>query len=882
MIKYVSTLLLLFLVSFSHAENFTIEGNSIQNIVNAKVKGENVYYISELDGSVSCYDTSGEKIWRNPTQSPAVLFEIEAADINNDGNDDLLVASGDGHIYCWGSNGKLLWKFKPEHRVRFSEIAVLKDSNKPRIYAGGNDYQLYELSAKGKLLSKTKIEGVVRKIEIGDFLEEDRNTIFVMTYAHDKYRWDFMGFIDPDSKQVLSSLDYKKNKVKIWSKFMVNDLSVADIDGDNRDDLLFFGHANSAVFKAWNGEFKEIVSFVGKAKDKQRYAHAIGTSLLPNKNQIVMQYGGISYLLNSKGEMLQTWGERHVGIIFNDLLYQADTDELICAGQVGGGNGIYTYSLQKKNWWKSKQQLQGRMTEVNGNLNKLYQQTLNFTPPVYQKPSSKEWLMITRAQMNAEVENLNGAEIKIIEQYSWKENTDRSDLVAKIGKDAIKKDRRGKYNLTREEIVNMAKEKEANNIPFAVWAGHGNDPFYLRIETLEAILEVAPNTCYGFVYAEMDNTKDPRVHHFINEYVPRLAKACRKNGKAKLYFRYKNMFWAASSHQEPWKGLFFSGKYNDILVPASEDTSSRTQDINFVGRVGMFAGNYVDDFCMRLVDDNPTSWRPLTPGGQRSVSPYLRTGVMLAAYGARTGLLFNNQYLEKPGLNILYALMKSGALPIVEREDILSIGSWHLIKDVDEKLVHSVDDHHNLLQYSEEDENAVVSLAQMHWAGTSLPDHDFSKLALGVEYRWMNYMPKMPHGMVPMAPIEMQAKFKKEKIPYFVSDCKVGYDGSTKIEAKQFGPVIKEVVEVGEEKMLIAVKGASWSVVRLDKNHVRVILVDPGYIDPQDREVEINFQHRKPVKVNDILSKEDLEVKNEKCKVIVPAGSIRLIDVTYK
>ena len=270
----------------------------------------------------------------------------------------------------------------------------------------------------------------------------------------------------------------------------------------------------------------------------------------------------------------------------------------------------------------------------------------------------------------------------------------------------------------------MARNYEAQGQPFTFWAGHGNDPFYIQIETLEQILEAAPNTCYGFVYAEMDNVEDPRVIHYVKEYLPRLAKAIRKNNRAKLYFRYKNMFWAATSHLPLWKDMFFSGKYNDILVPASEDTSNRIQDLNLAGRVGMQSGGYVDDFAMRLIDDNPTSWRPLSPGGQNSISPYLRQGVIMAAYGARYGIVANNNFTKGTGLNVLFALMKSGVLPVVKPEDIQSIGSWHLIKDVEEDLIHSVDSHHNLKQYKADDDNAIFSVGQMHWAGTNVPNYD--------------------------------------------------------------------------------------------------------------------------------------------------------------
>jgi hypothetical protein len=489
--------------------------------------------------------------------------------------------------------------------------------------------------------------------------------------------------------------------------------------------------------------------------------------------------------------------------------------------------------------------------------------------------------MISSAQPNKQVQKLEGAQLKIAVQTNWKENWDRAALVKKIGKVALKKDKRGKYQLSHKQIVSMAKDFEKQGQPFVVWAGHVTDPFYMSIETLEAILAAAPNTAHGFIYAEMHDPKDPRVVHFVEEYVPRLAKAMRKEGKAKLYFRYKNVFWSATSHMGIWKDLFFSGEYSDILVPASEDTSSRTQDLNLAGRVGMFAGGYVDDFAMRLVDDNPTSWRPYTPGGQRTISPYLRQGVLMAAYGARMGILFNNKYVEKPGLNILYALMKSGVLPVVEKQNIQSIGSWMLNQEVDHDLIHSIDNHHQLNHYKKDDSNALMSVAQMHWAGTSIPEHDYSKAALGVPYRWTNYIPEMPNGMVPIAPVSSKKHLDKTGVPYFVGDTKHGLINGKKVDAVSFKPELDRIVKQGASQLPILVKGASWSVIKLDDNHSRIILLDQGYIDPQEREVTISYQGRIPISVKDILSKQVVKVKQNQSSLTVPAGSMRFIDVSY-
>ncbi|WP_282122103.1 hypothetical protein [Algibacter mikhailovii] len=865
------------------AQSFSIEGNAIRLTVKASVDNESVLFIGELDGSLSSYTIDGKALWRIKAEEPAVLFDIEASDIDGDGNDELLAANANGNIYCYNGQGILLWKFQPKHKVRFSEVAVVKNNAKVQIFAGGNDYYLYELDVQGTLVSKTKIDGVVRKIEAGKFLDRNKQSLFLMTYAHDKFRWAFFGFLDADSKQVVKSLSLKKMPLKAMNKIMMTDFDVADIDKNGKDDVLIFGDVSwKPMYIALDSDFNVLANYSGTKKDTQRYAHAQGVCLLPKKEQIIMRCGSMLYLCDLKGNLIKKVGTRYKDNTYADLAFDDDNMMLFASGDLGGGNAVYRFDLNDANWYNKTLNKIGRYKEVQDNLQALYADVLKFKMPTYQKKSDKPWMMITKHQLPDEVEKLNGNNILFIDNRgTWAENTSRDDLVALIGDQALRKDGRKKYNLSQQEIVEKAKDFEVKNKPFVIWAGHGNDPFYTRIATLEKILEVAPNTCYGFIYAEMDDVEDPRVIHFVEEYIPRLAKAIRVQNKAKLYFRYKNMFWALTNKLSPWKELFFSGVYNDILVPASEDTSSRTQDVNLAGRVGMHSGGYINDFAMRLIDDNPTSWRPLSPGGQKTVSPYLRQGVLMAAYGGRVGVNFDGIFLEKPGMEVLYALMKSGVLPLVEKEDIQSIGSWHLIKDVDEKLIHSVDNHHNIKQYQADDDNAVFSVAQMHWAGTSIPEYDYSKAALGVDYRWTNYMPKLTHGMVPIAPFILKPNLDRKGVPYFVSNGKSGFENNKPIQAKAFGKTIEKVVNEGEQGLPVLVSGASWSLIKLDKNHSRLVLIDPGYIDPQERSVEIHFQNQQPKLVKDILSHDIFEISNSKLSLTIPAGSMRFIDISY-
>lgn len=860
------------------ANNFTTDGNGIRSIVNAKVNDKDVVYISEIDGALSCYTLTGDKLWSQPSQKEALMFKVVPADINGDGNDDIVVASADGHIYAWSSKGDLLWKYAPANKVRFSEVAVINSAKGLQIFAGGNDYVLYEIDTKGNEVSTTKLKGVFRTIESGHFLSEDKESLFVMTYVHDKFRWALMAFIDPDTKAVVKELSYKKLPSKTWSNLMVTDVDVVDVTKNGLDDILFFGTGHKpGVVVGLNSNFEEILKYEASRKERQRYSHLQGKCLLPAKDQIMFQNGGLMSILNLKGELIETGGERYKGVIYNDFAFIAEQNLLLAGGQIGGGNSVYSFNVKKNSWIYKEHKLIGRMAEVEENMSTLYQQALDFTPPSYQKKSDKPWVMVTPHKPAKEVMDKDGAELKMVIQKTLHESSSRETIEAAIGKDALRKDKRGKYVHSRESIVEQARKYEQQKQPFTMWAGHGNDPFYLQIETIEEILAVAPSMCHGFVYAEMHDPHDPRVVYFINEYMPRLATAIRKQGKAKLYFRYKNVFWAATSHQGIWKEMFFSGKYKDILVPASEDTSSRTQDINLVGRVGMYTGGYVDDFAMRLVDDNPTSWRPLSPGGQRSISPYLRQGVMMASYGAQHGVIFSNSYIDPSGMDVLFALMTSGALPQVAPEDIASLSSWMLIKDVDTDLIHDIEDHHNMLQYDLDDQNAVMSSAHMHWAGTDVPDWDISKY-LGVEYRWLNYVPELPYGMIAIAPVEYAPKVKT---PYTVTDAKQGFVDGKPMPAKEFGKEIEKAAIEGAKQLPIMVTGAAWSAIRLDENHIRLILMDQGYVDPQQREVTITYQNEMPKSAIDILSNETVEISNKTSEVTVPAGSLRFIDVAY-
>ena len=875
-------------------KNIVPQTGAIRNCVRAVVSGEEMVYISEENGTVSLNNLAGKTLWRNMSDNPAVMFEIIAHDLDGDKQDDLLGVSGNGSVYAWKSDGKLLWKFTTPEISRLSEIAVVGEDDETRIFAGGNNFKIYELDSNGNLLSFIPIKGTVRILDAGYFVQNGKKDLFVLTYSHDKFRSEYMGFIDSVTKK-----EYRSSSISKFVKnsTMITDNTVADIDNDGKDDVILFGASETAEVVAFNADFRKLLKFSG-SKDKQRYAHTKGTVLSPLTNEIVFQYGGIRYLIDFKGKQLEKYGERSKGVIFNNLVFMPDSKMLLGAGQVSGDNTLYVFNLGKSGWMSASHEYDGLYAEVRDNLNKLYHQALNFKLPAYQKKKEKPFISLgldgNKAGrkdvwlkgfvLDEELEKLNGGNLFMVSTgVTFSESTSRDDLVAAIGKDALKKDKRMKYNMTPDEIVEWARRQEEKGEPFQMWVGHGNDPFYVRINTLEKILEVAPKTCYGFIYAEMNGTSDPRIKYFVDEYIPRIATAIRKNNSpTKVYFRYKNMFWAGDAHEELWSKVFFSGKYSDIIVPSAEDTNNRLQDLNFTGRVGMYLSGYVDDYSMRLVDDNPTSWRPLSPGGQTSVSPYLRNAALMAAYGCSHGVLFPIQYLEWPGYNIFFALIKSGLIPMLNRDEILSVNSWHLVKDIDVEYLERVNNSgHNLTLYRTSDDDAVVGKAGVHWCGTSVTDYDYSKLSLGVDYRWLNFIPPMPYGIVPITSYDYEDKIKKSDEKYVVSDLHHGIVNGKKIPARVFGDIMSATVKECAKKLPITVEGASWSLYKIDATHSRLLLIDPGYVSPSKVKAKVTLQNTKPRKAIDVLTGEKIKIDQNNVTIDVPAGSMRFVDFEY-
>ena len=132
--------------------------------------GKKEIVIGTKDGRVIMFDEEGKVRWtyniRNKVSEVDEYFQdAEAAnsingspviaDINNDGQNEIIFGTEDGLLYAIDSSGVFLWKYKVGDAIRSS--VLLHDFNKDdmhEIIFGSTDGNLYVVSANGELIWK--------------------------------------------------------------------------------------------------------------------------------------------------------------------------------------------------------------------------------------------------------------------------------------------------------------------------------------------------------------------------------------------------------------------------------------------------------------------------------------------------------------------------------------------------------------------------------------------------------------------------------------------------------------------------------------------------------------------------------------------------------
>ena len=879
---------------------------------------------NSFEGIIMGIDYSGNIKWKNAL-SGYMNHDIWCEDLTGDGQDEILAANADGHLYCLSSEGKFLWKFKQNDAPMYSVCAVEKDGIS-YVVCSSYDKNLYYLSARGELVktipshsynssvskgkgkNKTTNEhlvNIIRKIRVEDGSE---HLVMHITSNSMQDKGKVL-FFEPLSPNPYKEVVLKHNKP-------LGDMRVTDYFGSGKEEILAgtSNHISKSNICKYNIDDESNLSFnIGSRRDEfGGFAYLVSqTELIPKGNtyQYFALVGPSIALIDPpfETESMEVLRGKYA---FNDMWHDKKNHRILLASIQSGGSNIYVIDYTNEKWKKEYINLKpsGKIQAILNNTNVARKALENFQAPDWER-SPKQVYFVSDLNANKKSEPYKDIIKKIHSKYDSPiflgyTNSDKEDP-ATWERDTMtnafyrdRRDRRMKYVATQDEILNKLIPVYSQYKGLAMWGGHGNDPYFYSMDTHRKLLDASEGKKTVLIFPELENdTKD--FQYVLDNMIYPLAKYGQSNNLS-IHLRCKHTFWQGAAYKEIWSRLS-SGEFADVFVPSMEETTDKSMELSVAGRMGFWMSGAVNQWGTRSVPDNVAFDRLRQFGSQRLPNHFLRQNIYNIASGATH---LNNLSMDKMYMSLVWELVAKGALFVPNRDEILSISPVHLsmTSEPDHGYLKEGTDVKIVTYYDEdkEDKNKMVfSRLNGSWPGAPLTEWDFSRYAANEKERRLNFIPSYNNGMVLITPVQ-NGSLAKENLPRgkmidklhpyyrnimkeYITDGRdyISSDGTQVFPAETYYKTIKEDIEKSSTLLPLTVNGdAGWVLAQTDELHLRLTLVDSGYINPSEKDVIVNFHTAKPHKMTDLLNGEQFDVKNNKqIKISIPCGSFRFIDI---
>ncbi|MEI7533234.1 MAG: hypothetical protein WCK57_02615 [Verrucomicrobiae bacterium] len=887
--------------AFATVETLPTQGHNVYRLAVAhtgKEVTDTLIVGSTYDNRVCGFETSGKSRWDAPVGG--FVFDLTTGDLDGDGRDEILAACADGKVYAFSAEGKTLWQYDLGTPVYQVSIARL-DGKKPMVLAGGVSRELTVLNSKGVKVFSKEFEGVLRLIRAGNFAGGSMDEVAVFT----------IGGQQPGPVKVCSGPQLTiapaapagSNVGQRDGTDRTMDGLAADLDGDGRAEWV----SGAGVFSL-AGQQTRLFELARPSKGNYDFNYrmrmlAVGELAGVPGREIATVDGPDVMLHDARGKVL---GRAHAPFGFTAIAYLPGKPfgSVVLGSCPNGDDNLYRITFTP-GWEKEVEALtrQGQMATIGKSLADLSADIKEWkgTPAKGQTGpyliSLKGGWMDTPAKVadiNPPVEDVRFYE----QQFPYTNLVFGADIwftesgmpLRPDGK-PWEKDRRLKYQASSAQIVEAARKLEQTKAHFFVTSGHGLAPF-ITPDTAAAILRAAPTMCLGFIEAENEATKGGQeLAYYLQSHIAPILDACLKHGRAIMVLREKNAWWAAQAASPDLSRILFSGKYHSVLVPGVEDSNSRSQDLNLASRVGLWLDGEVDRWSCRICADffcfnRAWEWEyPMTG------HPHLRNYTAHASLGASVFMLQSGERDNDSGEFTRVGI--EGAAPFLNmlgkgiitpplREQLKSISPVviNVMKPTD-RFLFTTYNGHNFQRYSPADllPNAFSRL-DCYWGMAPTPAYDVSSYVYNRTHQFDNTIPRTPSGFVAiLAGAAPSDKFASWSTIWNTDGDKLA-KGRQPFTLETARDAMRADIRAGAEKFPMQIDGEIFSQqVAQGPDHYLLYLIDPGYLDPANRAVVIHAQAAGDWQATDRLTGISLGSIGKGLSVLVPAGTLRLIEI---
>lgn len=896
-------------------------GLSICKVRSAVHRGTAYIVASSYEGTVLGVSYDGRIRWKNEL-SGFMNRDLWCEDITGDGSDEILAANADGTLYCLDRMGRLLWDFRAND-APMNAVCVVRHNGTPFVVCGGYDLNLYYLTTGGQPVktvasatySREKPWGKPgekrfpdKRAHIANFIRlvrgpEGKETLAVHGMMNSNSTTGSVYLFEPMADQPFQIIgDLPGGKP-------YGDLSVCDMNADGVDELVL---GTSTMIQdshvVWidlkKGDQREL-GLADLRRQIDGFGYRVAQTVCFGKDSFLISVG--SHLIVSPYDFDTARMKFHTcGYSFNDLWRDPLTGRVILGSTQSGGSCVHVIDPGNPQWKEDFANFQpmGKLKAVLDNTAAAREQLQYFTAPAHERHRKPVYMMTE--SLSGDVERLA---LDLEAKYGSPAFLNRHHMPtaeawdrSRVGSQQYRhrRDRRKKYTLTRQQVLDeILPLYDGDRRGAAFWGGHGNDPYMFSTDTMLKIADAAAakGKMSVFIYPELEHYDDDFGIVLREHFYPMAEHFQGK--RQSIYVRTKHAFWQSIVYMPLWSRLL-RGEFADVFVPSMEETTDKTMEQSVAGRVGLWAAGAVNQWGSRAARDNASFDRLRQHSHQMVPNHFVRTQIYNIAYGAT---FQNNFPVDQEYFSILYELIAKGVLYVPERDEIVSFNPVHLSMTAPDELY--LDEGNNakwLTFYDaqlERDNPMVFSRLNGTWPGAPVTEWDFSRFAAGVEDRRLNFLPPYPHGLVLITPPQ-HGKFADNNAPRgklvdhmhplyryilreYVTDGRnyLSADGTQAYAADQYYKQVEADIQAGARQLPLTVSGdVAWVCAQTAPKHLRLTLIDSGYINPQARTATVYFHTVKPVKMVDVLTGNSSDAADRSSiNVDVPCGLFRFLDI---
>lgn len=891
----------------ANMETISTNGRSLWRLASAQLESDAVernIIGGSYDGRICALSSEGQLLWE--ATSGGFVFELACGDLDGDGLDEIAAACADGFVRIFDAQGHLLWKHDLGGPVYQVAIARL-DGRTPVVLAGGVSQRLCAFSASGELLREIALPGSVRKLDAGDFDGDGRDEVaaFVCEFSLPWRAGKIHVFDGPEMKPRWTA----ENAPELATQGHAFDCAVADVNGDRKSEYITCKGVFSLADCPVQLDPLSPADFPRVSFDfNYRSPLLAAGTFVPDAGWGIMSVNGPDFTLWDCGGRVLGMARAQQG--FTDVIAfeRNGRPGVLLGASPNGDDNIYWLELGP-GWEREVAELKssGRIAEVSQSIQQISERTTEWKGQPLHRPQVKYPITTRECFLDApdvlskvdllisqtrQAEALFPYDNLLFGAVLW--ISEDQNLMRPDGK-PWPRERRLRYQLSREQIVGIARQMEAAQAHFWVQVGHACAP-YLAPETAEAILKAAPTMCLGFVSAE-DELNQENATYYLEHFIQPILDICLRNGSpdfpdGRLFIlREKNIWWATAPALPETRANLFNGKYASVIVPCVEDSNSRTPDMNLAGRVGMWMDGQVDRWAFRICSDYFSFSRLWEWETQMVGHPHLRVLTTQASLGAsifmfNTGLFSQDGTLTRVGAEgaaPFFHMLGKGIIAPPSRQQMRSISPVALVIDhPTERYRTSGANGHRYTNFEPVNGHwNAFDRMESFWGMFPTPENDLGAVLWGRQRQFANFIPQTPHGFVPLVPGFGPDGPSDFWTKLWQSDGdSLRRLGGEKLDPSNALAALKDDIQQAAEALPVRVEGEVFQqLVEETPGRYLLYLVDVGYLDPTDRPVRIAATKPGNWTVRDRLTGKDFGTLVNPSSLTVPAGAMLVLEL---